>query len=54
MPFGNHRYQFHVFALYIVLDLNADSHKKDLLAAMEGHILQYGPVIGSYPGVKVK
>lgn len=50
-PFGSHRYQFHVFALDAMIDLNADSRKKDLLAAMDGHILQYGSVIGSYPGV---
>jgi len=52
-PFGSHRYQFHVFVLDTMLDLNADAYKKDLLAAMDGHILQYGSVTGSYPGVKV-
>lgn len=51
-PFGSHRYQFHVFVLDTMLDLEASSGKKDLLAAMEGHILQYGSVIGSYPGEK--
>jgi len=51
-PFGNHRYQFHVFVLDTMLDLKAASRKKDLLAAMDGHILQYGSVTGAYPSGK--
>ena len=49
-PFGSHRYQFHVFVLDTMLDLKATAGKKELLAAMEGHILQYGSVTGVYPG----
>lgn len=49
-PFGSHRYRYHVFALDRRLDLAPDSGKKELLQAMEGHILQYGSVTGEYPG----
>ena len=48
-PFGTHRYQFHVFALDTSLDLNSSCGKNDLVNAMEGHILQYGAIIGWYP-----
>ena len=51
-PFGSHRYRFHVFVLDTMLDLEDTSGKKDLLAAMDGHILQYGSVTGVYPGEK--
>lgn len=47
-PFGNHRYKFHVFSLNTRLDLPASTRKKSLLDAMEGHILQYGYLIGEY------
>ena len=48
-PFGTHRYQFHVFVLDTALDLDASRGKSDLTAAMDGHILQYGTIIGWYP-----
>lgn len=47
-PFGRHRYKYHVFALDKKLDLLASSKKKELLTAMEGHILQYGYLVGEY------
>jgi len=47
-PFGSHRYQFHVFVLDSMLDLESTAKKADLLRAMEGHILQYGYIIGNY------
>lgn len=47
-PIGTHRYKFHVFVLDCKLDLNIHSGKKELLKAMETHILQYGTLIGKY------
>ncbi len=47
-PFGSHRYQFHVFVLDNTLELGPDSGKKELMKSMEGHILQYGSIIGNY------
>ena len=44
----SHRYRFRVFALDCALDLPAASRKRDLLAAMEGHILQQGQLTGHY------
>lgn len=49
-PFGSHRYKYHVFALNKELTLEPSAKKEELLAAMEGHIVQYGSVIGEYPG----
>jgi Raf kinase inhibitor-like YbhB/YbcL family protein len=37
-----HRYEFKVFGLDAVLDLQAGAEKKALLQAMEGHVVQYG------------
>lgn len=38
----DHRYEFKVFGLDAVLDLQAGAEKKALLKAMEGHVVQYG------------
>lgn len=51
-PFGTHRYQFHIFVLDATLPLEPSAGKKELLAAMEGHILQYGSITGWYPEAK--
>lgn len=51
-PFGTHRYQFHFFVLDEMLELEASAGKTELLAAMEGHILQYGTLTGWYPEAK--
>ena len=50
-PFGTHRYQFHVFVLNTMLDLESASRKDDLIGAMESHILQYGALTGWYPRI---
>lgn len=50
-PFGTHRYQYHIFVLDDMLDLQSTAGKVDLLAAMEGHVLQYGSLTGWYPKV---
>lgn len=48
-PTGSHRYRYNVFVLETMLKLEATSGKEALLAAMEGHILQYGNIVGWYP-----
>ena len=48
-PFqGSHLYRFNVFALDCRLDLPPAARKKDLLAAMRGHILQTAALTGHY------
>lgn len=47
-PSGSHRYYFKVYALDTRLDLAADSGKKQLQEAMEGHILASGELMGHY------
>jgi Raf kinase inhibitor-like YbhB/YbcL family protein len=47
-PFGTHRYVFRVYVLDMFLSLDAGANKTALLTAMEGHILQYGTLTGSY------
>ena len=48
-PFNwSHRYQFNVYTLDCALDLSADSRKRNLLEAMDGHILQHAIMIGHY------
>jgi Raf kinase inhibitor-like YbhB/YbcL family protein len=43
-----HRYQFIVYALDSRLDLTAGIAKKQLLIAMQGHVLAQGELSGSY------
>lgn len=48
-PFNwSHRYQFNVFVLDDTMNLPSRSKKRDLLKAMEGHILQKAVLIGHY------
>ncbi len=47
-PGKAHRYFFRVYALDAVLGLAAGATRKDVLAAMEGHILAQGEVMGTY------
>ena len=44
----SHLYRFNVFALDCRLDLPPAARKKDLLAAMRGHILQTAALTGHY------
>ena len=44
----SHLYHFNVYALDCVLDLPPTARKKDLLAAMEGQILQNALLTGHY------
>lgn len=46
---GPHRYFFKIYALDKQLDLAAaDANKKSLLAAMQGHILAQGQLVGTF------
>jgi hypothetical protein len=47
-PSGTHRYFFKVYALDMELALSANSHKKDVEKAMQGHILAKGELIGLF------
>lgn len=45
-PSGTHRYIFTVYALDTVLDLPDGARKRDLLHAMQGHVLDQASLIG--------
>ncbi|MBE9472062.1 MAG: YbhB/YbcL family Raf kinase inhibitor-like protein [Chloroflexi bacterium] len=47
-PSGTHRYFFRLYALDTVLDLAARSSKKQLLRAMERHVLAQAELMGVY------
>lgn len=44
----SHRYRFAVYALDTQLSLPATARKREVLRAMQGHILQQGELIGHY------
>jgi Raf kinase inhibitor-like YbhB/YbcL family protein len=45
-----HHYHFQVFALDTVLDLPQGAKVADLVAAMKGHVLASGELVGTYQG----
>jgi hypothetical protein len=45
---GAHRYFFRLYALDGELDLGPGATKKELLAAIEGHVLAEGELVGTY------
>lgn len=48
-PFGTHRYFFKVYALDRMLDLMPQkATRKNILKAMDGHIVAYGELVGTY------
>jgi len=47
-PSRPHRYQFTLYALDQTLDLKAGASKKQVLDAMQGHILAQGRLTGTY------
>jgi len=47
-PGKPHRYFFKLYALDATLDLKPGATKKDLLKAMEGHVLAEGQLVGTY------
>lgn len=47
-PSGTHRYFFKLYALDITLDLAPGATKSQVLAAMDGHVLAEGQLMGRY------
>ncbi len=47
-PWGTHRYHFRLYALDTVLGLESGVKKKELLRAMEGHVLGTAELMGTY------
>ena len=47
-PSGTHRYFFKIYALDTEIALAAGASKRELVKAMEGHILGQGQLIGKY------
>jgi len=47
-PSGTHRYFFKIYALDTDLDLPTGADKRELLEAMQGHILGEGRLMGKY------
>lgn len=47
-PIGRHRYFFTLYALDIVIPQNAKMTEADLQAAMKGHVLAEGQLVGTY------
>ncbi len=48
-PFGTHRYYFKVYTLDSEIDLEPQkATRKNLLKAMEGHVIGYGELMGRY------
>jgi Raf kinase inhibitor-like YbhB/YbcL family protein len=47
-PGSPHRYQFILYAVEQPLDLKAGVSKKQVLSAMQGHILAEGQLVGTY------
>lgn len=49
---GTHNYHFKIYALDTMLNLDANSGKRELVTAMKGHILAQGELIGLYTRAK--
>jgi len=50
-PIGEmHRYQFRVYSLDSMLTIPGGSSKEELIAAMKGHVLQYGETVAISTG----
>ncbi len=47
-PSGTHRYFFKLYALDVMLELSSKADKKDVLAAMEGHVLANTELMGTF------
>jgi Raf kinase inhibitor-like YbhB/YbcL family protein len=52
-PSGTHRYFFKVYALDAELDMMTGADKKELLQAMEGHVIAEAVLVGHYQKRKV-
>lgn len=51
-PKGTHRYVFKLYALDLMLDIGAWATKDELLAAMDGHVIARGQLVGRYTRTK--
>ena len=47
-PFGTHRYYFKIFALDRMLDLKSGAKRREVDAAMRGHVIAQGELMGRY------
>lgn len=47
-PSGTHHYHFNIYALNTILHLDVGATKKELMTAMNGHIISEGLLIGKY------
>jgi hypothetical protein len=47
-PEGTHRYHFRLYALDDEIDLHKGASRKDVLEAMEGHIIEEAELVGKY------
>src|SRR5713101_499298 len=47
-PSGTHRYYFKIFALDRVLDLKSGAKRREVDAAMRGHVIGQGELMGRY------
>lgn len=47
-PSGSHRYFFKLYALDTMLDLDAGADKKQLEAAMSGHVIEESQLMGTF------
>ncbi|MBV9617630.1 MAG: YbhB/YbcL family Raf kinase inhibitor-like protein [Verrucomicrobia bacterium] len=47
-PSGTHRYYFKIFALDKTLDLKSGAKRQEVGAAMKGHIIAQGQLMGKY------
>lgn len=47
-PHGTHRYFFKIYALDTILDLPQGASKKEVLDAMEGHVIDSAELVGLY------
>lgn len=47
-PSGTHRYYFKIFALDRTLDLKSNAKRAELDAAMRGHVIAQGELMGRY------
>jgi Raf kinase inhibitor-like YbhB/YbcL family protein len=45
---SNHHYNFKLYALDIILDLNPGVTKREVLSAMQGHVLAQGQITATY------
>jgi Raf kinase inhibitor-like YbhB/YbcL family protein len=47
-PLGTHRYSFKIFALDRELDLRSGAKRREVDAAMKGHVIAQGELVGRY------